>query len=146
MSVGEVTNIITSTIKAGNIFKIYTETNLTLMLVDYTGDNKVMKVTQNAEFQTRGVGGVLKTKPGKKADPFPVEIRSARGIDIIAGNIYKLKAKSPSALLSLNTYAKINGSGNIIIPDDQKETVDYLDKLLSGHIDEVITYDDETDE
>jgi len=102
--------------------------NISLLTIDYPGDNKYPKITSVLELQERA-NGVHKSKHSA----FPESIRTITGPDLFLGSILYLPKKSPTPKCRINPFVKIDPVTSRIKPEgDILNKITILDTLLSG--------------
>lgn len=100
-------------------------------MADYTSDIKYPKCTALLEDQSRGNG----VKRGKK-NKFPESTRSISAHDIYLGSTWFITKSTPSPRFRSNTYSETDDkTGRLIIPPDIEVSINKLDQLLTGTID-----------
>lgn len=81
-------------------------------------------------MQSRGTG----VRRNKKAQ-FPESTKSIKGYDLVLGSLLFLNKSAPSPRFRFNLYLQYNvNNGKLLIPEDIKKTVEELDTLLTGRI------------
>jgi len=126
----EVSRIFNNKLSAKTIFRVSKTggMNISLMLVDYTGDNKYPKITSNLELQERGDG----VKRGLQ-NQFPASIRSITGHDLFLGSLLFLPKKAPTPRVRINPFVRLNvATGRLEPSKGIKDALDTLDSLLVG--------------
>lgn len=131
MAMNEITQLFNKSLSVRRIFKVVNSSsmNLSLMLVDYSGDNKLAKTSAITALQEQAIKGVDK---GKKT-VFPPSARTISGPDLFMGSILNLPKKSPTPKVRFNPSARINPDTGRFEPTEHDLCViDAIDNMLKG--------------
>jgi hypothetical protein len=104
--------------------------NITLLLLDYSGDCKYPKVTSVLELQERG-----KNVTKSKSAVFPKATRHIVGSDCFQGSIYGLNKKAPTPKIKINPFMTIDKITRRPSPTtEQMEVIEILDRSFAGKL------------
>lgn len=129
-SKAEINRLLVMNISSRIVYKLVRSRNKSLALaqVDTAHDSLYYKCTALLENQNRGEG----VNSGGKTK-FPDSIRQLNAYHLVFGSLLYLIKTAPSPTLRMNPWAQFeNRTGNIIIKDELKPTVDKLDTILRG--------------
>lgn len=129
----EVARIFNSHLSSKKIYSIVkaSSTNITLLLVDFSGDCKFHKMTSVLELQERG-----KNVTKNKSSVFPKGTRDITGPDLFQGNILYLTKKAPTPKIRINPFITIDESTGRPSPTPEiMEKIMLLDKMFKGKLD-----------
>lgn len=128
----EVARTLNSSLSKKKIYSIVksSSVNITLLLLDYSGDCKYPKVTSVLELQERG-----KNVTKSKSAVFPKATRHIVGSDCFQGTMYGLNKKAPTPKIKINPFMTIDPITKRPLPTkDQMEVIEVLDKSFSGKL------------
>lgn len=128
----EVARTLNSSLSKKKIYSIVksSSVNITLLLLDYSGDCKYPKVTSVLELQERG-----KNVTKSKSAVFPKATRHIVGSDYFQGTMYGLNKKAPTPKIKINPFMTIDPITKRPLPTkEQMETIEILDRSLSGKL------------
>ncbi len=132
LSQKEIVKIFTNELSPRKIFTLVKSQsqNLALMLCDSSTDIKYPKVTALLEDQSRGNG----VKRGSKTQ-FPESTKTLKGHDLYLGSLLFLTKTAPSPRFRANLYMNYDvNSGRLIIPKDIERSIEKLDIMLRGRM------------
>lgn len=128
----EVARTLNSSLSKKKIYSIVksSSVNITLLLLDYSGDCKYPKVTSVLELQERG-----KNVTKSKSAVFPKATRHIVGSDCFQGTMYGLNKKAPTPKIKINPFMTIDPITKRPLPTkDQMEVIEVLDRSFSGKL------------
>ena len=132
MRIEEITKVLTNELSTRKIFNIAKSQSpsLCLMVVDSSSDLIYPKITAVFEDQSRGSG----PKRNSTAQ-FPEHTKTLRGNQLVIGSLLNLTKSAPSPVFRINPYLRYNiYNGMIDIDPELKQSIDVLDKLLLGRL------------
>ena len=123
-----VSKLLGDNIRQGTIYSIIktSNINLSVRLVDYVGDNLAFNVTLQNDLQERG-NGVIKSKE----NTFPVNVREVSALYGYIGNLFTLNKKSPTPILTLNPFLKVEGS-KLLLSEQQVDVISDVNNIIKG--------------
>lgn len=133
MRIEEITKVLTNELSTRKIFNIAKSQSpsLCLMVVDSSSDLIYPKITAVFEDQSRGSG----PKRNNTAQ-FPEHTKTLRGNQLVIGSLLNLTKSAPSPVFRINPFLNYNIYNGIInIDPDIQKSVEVLDKLLLGRLD-----------
>jgi hypothetical protein len=102
--------------------------NISLMPIDYSGDNYYPKITAILEDQNRAKGIERDSKAA-----FPPFARILHAEDLYMGNVLYIVKKSPSPRFRVNPFMELDiNTGKIKMDNIMREKLDKLERMLSG--------------
>lgn len=132
LSLKEVSKIISNEFKTRTIYTLTKSSsmNICMQLTDTTSDIIYPKVTAMLEDQSRGCG----VRRGSQTT-FPEHTKTLKGHDLYFGSLLFLNKSAPSPRFRANLYMNYNiYTGRLIIPEDINKTIDLLNIMLIGRL------------
>lgn len=130
----EVSRVMNHNLSPKKIYSIVksSATNLTLLLVDVSGDNKYFKMTSVLELQERG-----KNVTKSKSTVFPKATHAITGPDLYMGSILYLTKKAPTPKIRINPFITLDPITGRLKPSKEiMSKVRLLDDMFNGKLDE----------
>jgi len=127
LTIKDVESTFNKHMRARAINNLHKSTPIALKSVDYTGDNRYVKITKDLAFQGQGNGVSRSNKP------FIRPLQSIVGVDVFTGDIYSLQKKCPSSRTNFNMFTELDLSSNkFILSDRDTLGAEKLQRLLDG--------------
>jgi hypothetical protein len=129
----EINKIFNSEISTRKIYSIIKSSgvNISVMPIDYTGDNLYPKISSILEDQNRGRG-----VEREKKNAFPHYTRTIRAEDACIGSILNLPKKAPSPRFRINPFVDIDLATGKFKLDEYKGYIEKVNKMLEGKIED----------
>lgn len=130
-----ITEIINFNLSTKRIFRLVkvSKPNLSLLVVNYSGDTLYPKMTAMLNLQEMGEG----VSKAKRRD-IPSRVKTIHGTEILVGSLFYVPKKVPTPLVRMNPYCCVDATNGKIIPNAKMRNItDRLTALLEDKVDEL---------